>query len=155
VCPVIESTRGAPICPRETTMTDEASWLAAIRAAPLDDALRLSFAEWLDGHGDRAWAELIRVQIDLTHPERFDRGQRQVLRRREKQLLRANQKRLLARLPQLPNVTWRSDWDRGLVSHLGVNGVKTLQTHKEALLGATVVRALSLAEGDPNQIQEL
>ena len=46
-------------------MNDEAAFLAAIAAAPDEDALRLAFADWLDEHDRPGEAELIRVQIEL------------------------------------------------------------------------------------------
>ena len=48
------------------TLTDESAFLAAIREAPQDDALRLIFADWLDGNGDEARGEFIRVQCELA-----------------------------------------------------------------------------------------
>ena len=47
-------------------MTDESALLAAIRAAPADDAPRLVYADWLDEHGRPEQAEFIRVQCDLA-----------------------------------------------------------------------------------------
>ena len=44
-------------------MTDRAALLAAVLAAPEDDAPRLVYADWLDEHGEGERAELIRVQI--------------------------------------------------------------------------------------------
>src|SRR5687767_11912611 len=43
-------------------MSDRDAFLAAIRAAPDDDAPRLVFADWLAERGDPACAELIRGQ---------------------------------------------------------------------------------------------
>jgi uncharacterized protein (TIGR02996 family) len=40
--------------------------LGAIRAAPLDDAARLAFADDLREKGDVEWAELIAVQVELA-----------------------------------------------------------------------------------------
>jgi len=41
-------------------MTDATAFLAAIHAAPEDDAARLVFADWLDEHGEPGRADLIR-----------------------------------------------------------------------------------------------
>jgi uncharacterized protein (TIGR02996 family) len=46
-------------------MTDEAAFLAAIRAAPGDDTPRLVYADWLDDQGDTR-AEFIRLQHQLA-----------------------------------------------------------------------------------------
>jgi uncharacterized protein (TIGR02996 family) len=62
-------------------MSDAAALLAAIRAAPDDDAPRLVYADWLDEHGQPERAEFIRVQIELARNESAE------LRRREAELL--------------------------------------------------------------------
>ena len=50
-------------------MTDHAAFIAAIKAAPDDDAPRLIFADWLDERGESERAEFIRVQCELArHP---------------------------------------------------------------------------------------
>lgn len=46
-------------------MTDRAAFVAAIEAAPADDAPPLVYADWLDEHGEPEEAELIRVQVRL------------------------------------------------------------------------------------------
>ena len=43
-------------------MSDEAAFLAAIRAAPADDGPRLIYADWLDEQGRHEQAEFIRVE---------------------------------------------------------------------------------------------
>ena len=50
-------------------MSDATALLAAIRAAPDDDAPRLIYADWLDEHGQPERAEFIRVQIELARHE--------------------------------------------------------------------------------------
>jgi uncharacterized protein (TIGR02996 family) len=66
-------------------MSDRDALLAAIQAAPDDDAPRLIFADWLDEHGETGRAEFIRVQIEMAPFERretdVDRFQRAVIRR--------------------------------------------------------------------------
>src|SRR5262245_43545193 len=52
------------------TMSD-AALLAAIRAAPKDDAPRLVYADWLDERGQPEWAEFIRVQCELARREQL------------------------------------------------------------------------------------
>lgn len=58
--------------------TDRAAHLAAIRAAPDDDAPRLVYADWLDEHGQPDRAELIRVQVELGAIQRLvrEKGER-------------------------------------------------------------------------------
>lgn len=46
-------------------MTEEAAFLAAIAAAPADNAIRLVFADWLEERGCRE-AKLIRAECELT-----------------------------------------------------------------------------------------
>jgi uncharacterized protein (TIGR02996 family) len=43
-------------------MSDEPAFLAAIQAAPADDAPRLVYADWLDEQGRHEQAEMIRVE---------------------------------------------------------------------------------------------
>jgi uncharacterized protein (TIGR02996 family) len=58
-------------------MSDADALLAAIRAAPDDDAPRLIYADWLDEHGQSERAEFIRLQVLLARggyidPDRID-----------------------------------------------------------------------------------
>ena len=62
----------------------DAALLAAIRAAPADDAPRLVYADWLDEHGRPERAAFIRVQCELA------RTGDPALRRREAELLAAH-----------------------------------------------------------------
>src|SRR4051812_29492812 len=48
-------------------MTHDESLLNAVIESPDDDAPRLAYADWLDGHGESARAHFIRVQIELAH----------------------------------------------------------------------------------------
>jgi uncharacterized protein (TIGR02996 family) len=69
-------------------VTDPGAFLRAIRAAPADDTPRLVFADWLDDHDDPAWAELIRVQVELEPiHEQLDNPRRRELADRETELL--------------------------------------------------------------------
>jgi uncharacterized protein (TIGR02996 family) len=63
-----------------------AAFLAAIRAAPADDQLRLVYADWLDEQGQGERAELIRLQIELPRLGVAD-ARRPDLLRREAELL--------------------------------------------------------------------
>src|SRR5260221_631255 len=68
-------------------MVDDATFLAAILAAPDDDGPRLVYADWLEEHGDTERSEFIRVQIELAHTP-VEEGRAGILRRREAELLR-------------------------------------------------------------------
>ncbi|HVK10290.1 MAG TPA: TIGR02996 domain-containing protein [Gemmataceae bacterium] len=46
--------------------TDEAGFLEAVAAAPLDDAPRLVYADWLDERGEAAKAEYLRLVVRLS-----------------------------------------------------------------------------------------
>jgi uncharacterized protein (TIGR02996 family) len=69
-------------------MTEEA-FLAAILAAPDDDAPRLIYADWLDEHGDADRADFIRLQCHLAHLPAGDPG-RDGLEAAERRLLAAH-----------------------------------------------------------------
>ena len=47
-------------------MSDEAAFLAALKANPADDLTRLVYADWLDEHGDASKAEYLRQVVDLV-----------------------------------------------------------------------------------------
>ena len=49
-------------------VTDEEALLAAIAAAPLDDAPRLVYADWLQERGQEAKAEYVRLVVSIVHP---------------------------------------------------------------------------------------
>ena len=48
-------------------MSDDEAFIAAIREAPHDDALRLVYADWLEERGHAERAEYLRLAHDLTH----------------------------------------------------------------------------------------
>lgn len=93
-------------------MNEEAAFLHTICANPDEDAPRLVFADWLDEQGgavNAAWAELIRVQIELARGARDERAQ--FLARRDQELAPLVE----AAWPQrigLPPGGWRN-WSRG------------------------------------------
>lgn len=95
-------------------MPDAAPFLAAIRAAPDDDAPRLIYADWLDEHGQPERAEFIRVQCELARRESPE------LRKRESELL-AGRRDELAEPLTAPGLQFRF-W-RGFVVAFGHAGV--------------------------------
>jgi uncharacterized protein (TIGR02996 family) len=103
-------------------MTDATALLAAIRAAPDDDAPRLVYADWLDEHGQPERAEFIRVQCALA------RADSPALRRREAELLAAHHDEF-AGLLLAPGFRFR--FERGFPVAFGHTG----------LFGATEPRA--------------
>jgi len=52
-------------------VTDEESFLAAIKAAPADDAPRLVYADWLDEQGRQDYAAFIRIEERLRNEKRW------------------------------------------------------------------------------------
>jgi uncharacterized protein (TIGR02996 family) len=95
-------------------MSDETALLAAIRAAPADDAPRLVYADWLDEHGRPERAEFIRVQCELA------RHKNRALRRREAELLATHHDAFAAHLAA-PGLRFR--FERGFVVAFGHAGV--------------------------------
>jgi uncharacterized protein (TIGR02996 family) len=95
-------------------MTAAAALLAAIRAAPEDDAPRLIYADWLDEHGQPERAEFIRVQCELARHESAD------LRQREAQLL-AHYHDAFAGPLAMPGYRFR--FQRGIITGFGHTGV--------------------------------
>jgi uncharacterized protein (TIGR02996 family) len=95
-------------------MSDAPALLAAIRAAPADDAPRLVYADWLDEHGQPERAEFIRVQCELA------RRDTPVLRRREAELLAAHHDAFAGHLAA-PGLRFR--FERGFVVAFGHAGV--------------------------------
>ncbi len=95
-------------------MPDATPFLAAIRAAPDDDAPRLIYADWLDEHGEPERAELIRVQCELARRESAE------LRKREAELL-AEHRVAFAGPLAAPGLGFR--FERGFVVGFGHTGV--------------------------------
>jgi uncharacterized protein (TIGR02996 family) len=69
-------------------MNERTALLADVCEHPGDDGPRLVYADWLEDHGEGAFAEFIRIQIDLANlPE--DDPRRPALLKRERRLLPA------------------------------------------------------------------
>lgn len=90
-------------------MIEEPALLASIIADPDSDQPRLVYADWLESHGERDRARLIRVHIALAHgPDNAD----------DTRALRAEEGRLEVAcenaLPRLEGITW-GGFERGLV----------------------------------------
>jgi uncharacterized protein (TIGR02996 family) len=95
-------------------MSDADALLAAIRAAPDDDAPRLIYADWLEEHGQPGRAEFIRVQCELA------RNDSPTLRQREAELLAAHHDAFAGSLAA-PGLRFR--FRRGFVIGFGHTGI--------------------------------
>src|SRR2546422_418190 len=102
-------------------MDQEQSFIAAICAAPEDDALRLVYADWLEEHGQQARAEFIRVQVRLANLAE-GAPERPALTAREHKLLTQHEAEWTAPLRRLG--ARRPYFQRGLVYSLTVSGAK-------------------------------
>jgi uncharacterized protein (TIGR02996 family) len=86
-------------------MPTEEELLAAIDAAPHDDAPRLAHADWLEKNGDPERAEYIHLHISLARlPHTGPADQRTS---RASALVRSNLKRWLGGRPQHRGVSWK------------------------------------------------
>lgn len=102
-------------------MPDAAPFLAAIRAAPDDDAPRLIYADWLDEHGQPERAEFIRVQCELA------RRKSPKLRKRESELLADHHDKFAGKLA-VPGL--RFVFRRGFITAFGHTGVFMFRNRK-------------------------
>lgn len=113
-------------------MTDEATLRAAVLQAPDDDAPRLAYAQWCDGNGDPARAELIRLQIQLANTPRdiLDSGRAAGMQYDEQRLLAAHASRWTAAI-----APWiaRAHFLRGFVGFVELSATQFL-AHIDALL---------------------
>jgi uncharacterized protein (TIGR02996 family) len=125
-------------------MNLESALLAEVIASPADDVPRLVYADWLDDHGgesERARAELIRVQIDLSclsecAPERLG------LVERERTLLGDWEDKWTAPLrPYFRKMEFR----RGFVERVTVHADQVLR-HGEWLFDLAPLRHVTLLE---------
>jgi uncharacterized protein (TIGR02996 family) len=107
----------------------DASLLRAVLDAPEEDAPRFACAAWLEAHGDRARAELIRVQLALAGmvPDDPDGA---ALRARQGALLRAHLDAWHEALPELSEALAWEDPRRGFVE--GVSAVPTEELPRRA-----------------------
>ena len=86
-----------------------AALLAACRARPADDLARLVLADYLEERNQHERAELIRLQVELSHPSSDIEHQRQ-LQRRTNQLIEKHRENWLGS-------KYRFAFDRGLLRH--------------------------------------
>src|SRR5262245_18773882 len=109
-------------------MTHDDAILAAVFAAPDDDAPRLDYADWLDEHGEPAYAELIRVQCAMARVAKSAAVYAQ-LARREQELLAAHAREWVGPLADRPG---RVRFHRGFVRGLACDAAE-FAAHAEEL----------------------
>jgi uncharacterized protein (TIGR02996 family) len=130
-------------------MSAEAGLLQDVVENPDDDTPRLILADWWEEHGNasqRARAELIRAQIELSRlPE--DDPREEELRRREAALLHEYGRAWRAELTKLPAVTW-GKFVRGFVSGVRVEGVQNFLHLADLIFHAIPVRSLAIRKVD-------
>lgn len=118
--------------------------LAAVLAAPDDDAPRLIYADWLDEHGRPERATFIRLQVELARLLRYD-PRREVLSRKAGRLLDLYRDDWLAELPTIDGVTW-GDFERGFVSAVSVRSIAQFERAAARIWAAAPVHALDLRD---------
>ncbi len=93
------------------TTPESDALLAAVLAAPEDDAPRLVYADWLDENGRPERAQFIRLQVERSRLPRFD-PHREVLTRLADRLFDRHGADWVAELPRVDGITW-AEFDRG------------------------------------------
>lgn len=145
-------------------MTLETDLLAAVLAAPDDDAPRLVYADWLLEHADRDRGEFIQIQCALGRPLVGARGlailrdgdakmpaSREELEKRETALLKKHHKRWIA--PIRPFIrTW--SWRRGFVDRVEADGAKFIDG-AEAIFASTPLFHAELTGFKPPILEKL
>src|SRR4051812_14383873 len=114
-------------------MTDRATFLAAIAAAPDDDLPRLIFADWLDEHGEPDRAEFIRLQCAITRGEPGDQRRADALEAEHR----------MTWLGPLARAVFRAEFRRGFVEH-AVLPAAIFLAHGPALRQETPLRGVTL-----------
>lgn len=125
-------------------MSEHASFLASIIAAPDDDGPRLIFADWLEEQGERERAEFIRVQCELAKGNDFGGGRgyaahREALRRRERELMSGP----ACWVGIDTTAIWPIEFSRGFVESIQCSWSDWL-THADAIRAATPLRKVRL-----------
>jgi uncharacterized protein (TIGR02996 family) len=133
-------------------MKDLKAWVAAIRAEPDDDTVRLACADWFEERDQPERAEFIRVQCELARLEGDD-PRRPDLARREDELLAAHEANWLAN--DLP--AWArsgAEFRRGFVEHVSA-AVGTLTTRAGGLLARAPVTSVRASQAHPADVVRL
>jgi uncharacterized protein (TIGR02996 family) len=124
-------------------MTGE-DFLAAIRAAPEDDAPRLVYADWLEDNGDPERAEFIRAQVRMAGMSWREPGHSE-LEKRASRLEWDNRKRWLKGFPPelLGGRRQQPTYRRGFVDEVELSPEELLK-HGPALLDRFPIRVVHL-----------
>jgi uncharacterized protein (TIGR02996 family) len=120
-------------------MSDADALLAAIRAAPDDDAPRLIYADWLDEHGQPERAEFIRLQCQLATLPQYS-PERQILEKREQELLRVYRSKWSQAIAPIARDV---EFHRGFVDTVAV-GARKFVTHGDTLFDLEPIRNIKL-----------
>ena len=122
-----------------TAMSDDQALLAAVLAAPDDDAPRLHYADWLDVHGEEVQAARIRAlcskwwRTNLFHVSR-DKS--------HSMILMPDGSQVSFKL-ECPPWCERVDWGRGFIESLACTAADWI-AHADAILAAHPVQEVRL-----------
>src|SRR5262249_40795810 len=123
-------------------MIENQAMLSAILADPDDDRPRLVYADWLEEHGQRDRARLIRVQIDLARtPDNAEAAS--ALQIEEEQLEAACEKTL----PQLECIRW-GGFERGMVRSVSPATPAAFRHHASSIATLGSVHRVEFENGD-------
>jgi uncharacterized protein (TIGR02996 family) len=138
--------------------------LAAVCASPHDDALRLTFADWLEKNKQPERAEYIRAEIEMEKLSRDDPGWESLRDRCDElcgsldRLDRGKARRAspwTGDLPSLKGVMWSTLTERGFFYHPIFESMKAVRDHAAAVLAATPVTWIEVKRMSPAAVQEL
>ena len=113
--------------------------LQAIIERPDDDALRLTFADWFEGHGEPERAAFIRVQLDLAKVAEKDE-RRHGLEEREKELLSRHEEEWVGQVRNFV-VSWC--FHRGFITEVTVT-VDAYMQHTFELVRLAPIRRMRI-----------
>src|SRR5262245_31791010 len=97
---------------RRVLTPEDYDFIRQILASPDDDAPRLAYADWLEQHGERGRAKLIRYQIEAVRQAPDEPWWKQG-GRRAADLLRAHQAEWSALPPEVARVASVACFERG------------------------------------------
>lgn len=126
-------------------MTDDPTFLQAIIDNPDEDGPRLSYADWLDNHGQTERAEFIRVQCEVAKPG-TDRERRKQLFARSKALLETHGDEWLGRLREYASrETYLLElyFRRGFVENISISA-QALLKHADAIFQAAPLNEVQI-----------
>jgi uncharacterized protein (TIGR02996 family) len=128
------------------TAAERAALLAAVTAAPDEDAPRLVFADWLDENGEPDRAEFIRVGVERKQLDRYDPRYAQ-LRNREVELVKAHEKEWV----KADGVTGHRfrEFNRGFVERLTFDGCAAFLKEAPAVFERVPLRGAEVLDDAP------